>query len=209
MGKVHERTQCTQDWCLEHRLVLEQAAIAVGAQRLEQAEEHEHAQAVTEGAHRQGAELLHAVGIFAQQLVAQFGRIVGARLPQERCHVVIDGTLVAALEIDVPRLVVAYHHVARLEVTVEEAPRLALRRAVEQRPAQAVEVGLQLQLVHRVARRLEEAVLEVVQVPADGGLAETGFAEGIVLEVEALHGQELESWQVAHHPVEQLLHLCA
>ena len=71
MGKVHKRTQRAQNWCLEHRLVLEQASVAVGAQRLEQAEEHEHAQAMAEGAHRQGAELLHAVGIFSQQLVAQ------------------------------------------------------------------------------------------------------------------------------------------
>ena len=30
-----------------------------------------------------------------------------------------------------------------------------------------------------------------------------------MLEVEALHGQELQSWQVAHHPVEQLFHPCA
>ena len=194
MGKVHERTQRTANRCLEHCLVLEKAAIAVGAQSLEQAEEHENAQAMAECAHRQRAELLHTVGIFTQQLVAQFGRIVGTRLPQEGCHVVIDGTLVATLEIDVPGLIVAYHNVARLEITVEEAPRLVLRRAVEHRCAQAVEVGLQLHFVHRITRRLEETVLEIVQVPADGGFAETGFAEGIVFEVEALPGQELQPW---------------
>ena len=157
---------------------------------------------MAERAEGHGLEGLQGIEIVEEQAVAEVGVVAGTRLPEEGGDVVIDGTLVAALVVDIEGLVVEDHHVAGLEVAIEEAPSLARGGAVEERIAQAPEVVLEPELIHRIARRLEETILEVVEVPVDGSGTETGFAEGIVLEVEAPDRLELDSRQVAHHLME-------
>ena len=83
----------------------------------------------------------------------------------------MDRSPAAALEVDEPRLAVANHHVAALEVAVHEGRRVALQEDV----GQVVEVVLQAVFLKIKSGGLEEAVFEVVQIPKDGAFVKLGF----------------------------------
>ena len=82
------------------------------------------------------------------------------------------------LVIDEPRLAVAHHDVARLEIPVEEK----IRRRLQQETAQRVEIVFELLLVEGNVRELEKVVFEVVQIPAHGAPVEVAvrIAETVV-----------------------------
>ena len=93
--------------------------------------------------------------------------IFGRSLPEERCQVVVIRTFPSALIVDEVGIALAVeHHVARLEVTVEET--LHVRHGVVKICGQVLgkeaEVGLQLQLMEVDLRGLQETVFEIIEV---------------------------------------------
>ena len=110
-----------------------------------------------------GVAALGAAGIvvFGDEIAAQFVRIFCRCLPQERCKVVVERTLSAALEIDERRVALGVEHdIACLEVAIEERVG-GLGGEVF---GEKTEVGLKLQLVKVEFRRFEKAVFEVIEV---------------------------------------------
>ena len=146
----------------EVSLTFEIASKAVSAQHLQRAEEHEEAQPVDKMAHgRHFHVMLQRLIVFPNQLATQLEGIVGGSLPEERGQVVIERSLPATLkvyEIRIPSGV--EHDVTRLEVPVHEA----FHGLGSQVLGQETKVGFQLQLMEIQLRRLQETVLEIVEV---------------------------------------------
>ncbi len=101
----------------------------------------------------------------------------------------------AALVVDEPGLAVAQHHVAALEVAVEEVRGVGLEEEVDQ----PLGVALEAVLVERDLRELQEVILEVVEVPPHRRPVErrARVGERVVDDAAALH---LEARELGQHP---------
>lgn len=108
----------------EMGFALEVSAEAVCTQHLHQAEEHEQLQPSVECRPVHLANEWLGMGqIGVNQPFAQRLWIAGCCLPKERGKVVIDRASASALEVDEARLALrGKHHVACLEVAIEESP---------------------------------------------------------------------------------------
>lgn len=108
----------------EMGFALEVSAEAVCTQHLHQAEEHEQLQPSVESRPVHLANEWLGMGqIGVNQLFAQRLWIAGCCLPKERGKVVIDRAYAPALEIDEAGFALrSKHHVACLEVAIEESP---------------------------------------------------------------------------------------
>ena len=101
--------------------------------------------------------------VLVDQLAAQLVGIAGRSLPEEGGQVVIVGAAAAALVVyEVGLSLAVKHHVACLEVAVEET----VGRFGRQVAREHTEVGLELEFVEVELSSLEETVLEVVEVEA-------------------------------------------
>ena len=173
IGEVALVQQLTQildsgrDGLDEVLLALEIATETIGAQHLQQAEQHKQAQAVDEMVRLWHLSILfQRMIVFIHQLSAHLIRIFGRSLPQERGQVVIVRTTTTTLEVDEVGFAIAVQHdIARLEVTIEETLRVLLGSQVL---GQQAEVGLQLHFVEVELGSLQETVFEVVEVEQDG-----------------------------------------
>ena len=154
-------------------LALEVAAETVCAEHLQRAEEYEEAQTVYEVAQRRHlGVLLQRVVVFGYEFAAQLVAVACRRLPEERGEVVVERTASAALEVDEIRFAVGVeHHVARLEVAVEERVDVLGGEVL----GEETKVSLELQFVEVETRRLQEAILEVVEVEEHAVLVELGL----------------------------------
>ena len=159
----------------EMLLALEIAAEAVGSQHLQRAEEHEQGQPLDEMAGRWHLGIvLQRVIVFHHQLAAQLMRIAGRGLPKERGQVVIVRTASAALEIDEIGCWVLgvgrdHHHVAGLEIAVKEVVAVFGRQVF----GKHTEIGLELQFMEIQVGRLQETILEIVEVEQHAILPES------------------------------------
>ena len=145
-------------------LPLHVAPESVGTQHLERAEEHEEGQPLAEAfLVQRGEELVELVEILPHEVFAQRLGVAGRCLPEEGGHVVLQRTLHASLEIDEARPALRQqHHVARLAVAVEEE--MFLCSIARQVGREALQVGLELQLVEGEVGSFEKTVFEIVEV---------------------------------------------
>ena len=173
-------------------LLLEIAAETVGTQYLHGAEQHEVAELGHEVGLVHGLVLAQGVDVLVQQFLAEAVGIVGLGLPQERSHVVVDGTFAPALKVDEPRFTVLDHDVAALEVAVHERGRTAAQQYV----GHLLEVVLEAVLLEVESGGFEEAILEVVQVPQDAAAVELGLRIAVG-EVHAFGSGKLDGGQQA------------
>ena len=104
------------------RLLFKVAPETVGAQGLKVAEQHELAQLLTEmSLVKIWQESPYGTEIGRQHVFLQVFGVTGTGLPNERCNIVVDRALAAALEVYEVRNIVLKHYVAGLEVTVHES----------------------------------------------------------------------------------------
>ena len=97
-----------------------------------------------------------------QQLLPKRFGIGSPHLIDKRNDVVIHRAFSAALKIYEPRFTILHHHIPRLEIPIEKS-RVHIV-ASKQVVAKPLEVVLQGILVKFQPRRLEEAILEIVQI---------------------------------------------
>ena len=153
----------------EVSLALEVAPEAIGSQHLQRAEEHEQVEACLEvSLGRHLGIVLQRVVVFGDEVAAQLVGIFCRCLPEERCQVVVEWSLAPTLIVDEARLAVHEHHVAGLEVAIQEG----IARLCRQVFGQHAEVRLQLQLVEVQSCGLQEAIFKVVQVEEHAVLVE-------------------------------------
>src|SRR5208283_1364774 len=143
------------------RLALVEASEPVGAKRLQDA----HVDIRIVMLHKVGALQVHhtskAVEIVLQKLLAQRRRQVGFAVVEQRRNVVLQSALASALVVEKPRLALAQHHVARLEIAIEKI----LAVGGEQELRQPPEIVFQVLLVEGHSGQPQKVVLEVVQIP--------------------------------------------
>ena len=169
---------------------------------MQRAEQHKQRQAANKVAHRWHLYvILQRVVVLVNQLAAQLVRILCRGLPEERCKVVVVRSFSATLIVDKPRIaVVVEHHIARLEVAIQECVALLCSQIL----CQQSEVGLQLQLVEVNLRSLQEAVLKVVQVEQHAVNIKLSLRIAIA-EVESARAVHLHVRQLAYSALQQLL----
>ena len=175
-------------------LAFVQAAVPVGAQRL-----HHTDQGVTvivreERLPAKGGMLAGRRDVVFQEFVPDLPRDVGPGILQERRHVVLKRALPPALVVDVMGASLMPHDVAGLEVAVQEE--MGIRFQKERR--EPLEIVFEVLFVEVDRHKLQEVVLEVVQVPPDGLRVEP--APGITdREVQVRRRGDLETGQVVEH----------
>lgn len=175
------------------RFLLEVAAEAIGAEDLEDAEEDEVAESAMEAIGVDGLIFLDSIDVFVDELEAERVGEISLSLPEERSDVVVERTAATALEVDEPRLSVLNHDVARLEVAVHESEGVGLHELV----GEGIEVVLEATLFKFEPGSLEEAVLEIVEVPHNRTAVEGWDGEALG-EVETLSAGELEVGEAAN-----------
>ena len=156
--------------CRKCGFALVEAAEAVGAEGLQDADVDVGVVVLHERAAIERDECGEAVEIVVEQLLAQRGRQIGLAVVEQRGDVVLQRAFAAALVVEEERLAIAQHDVARLEIAIEK---VVVRRG-EQEFGEAGEVVFEGLLVEGNAGEAQEIVLEVVQVPGDGLAIEAG-----------------------------------
>ena len=189
-------------------LLLEIATEAVCAKYLKRTEEYKQRQTVDEVTHRRHLGIvLQRVVVFIDEFPAQLMGILRAGLPEERGEIVVIRTLAPTLIVDEPRItIVVEHHVASLEITVEETLHLGhgIVKVCRQILGEEAEVGFQFQLMEVEFGGLQETVLEIVQVEEhtiDIKLR-LGIAVGVVKVASA---SNLHIWQLTDGATQQFL----
>ena len=104
----------------EVRFLLEIATETIGTQHLQGAEQYEVTQLTAEIALIHRHVFAQRRDVIFQQLLPQLFGIFGFRLPKERGDIVKDRSFAPSLEVNKPWLALLDHHVARLEVAIEE-----------------------------------------------------------------------------------------
>src|SRR5579863_4100126 len=165
-----------------------EAAEAVGAEGLHDADVNVGVVMADEGFAINGDKFFERAKIIVEKLLAEIGREIGFGVVEERGDIVLEGAFAAALVVDEIRLAVAEHDVAGLEVAVEKI----IARGAEKKIGEAAEVVFERVLVERDAGEAEKIVFEIVEVPGDGLAVEAGdgIADGIV---EIAGGFDLET----------------
>src|SRR5690242_10040141 len=125
-----------------------------------------------------------------QKLLAQFRRQVCLSVVEKGSDVVLECAFAAPLVVKEIRPLVAEHHIARLEIAIEEV----IVRCGQQKPGEAVEVVFERLLVEGNSGETEKVVLEVVQVPGNR-LAIEARARVADLVVQVASGLNLEARQ--------------
>ena len=159
-------------------LALVEAAIAVGAHGLQEADEGKPAIKLLETRLVDPGQRGRGLQVLRLELIAEIEGQVRLGVEQQRGEVVGQRAAPSSLVIDEPRLTVAHHDVARLEIAVEKK----VGGRPQQKIAQRVEIVFELLLVEGNVRELEKVVFEVVQVPAHGAPVEGAvrIAEAVV-----------------------------
>ncbi len=146
----------------EMPLLFEISAETVCAKHLQRTEEDEHTQPLHEMTYgRYFRIVLQRLIVFFHKFAAQFVRIACRGLPQERGKVVVIRTAAASLKVD--KIGIARnieHHIAGLEVTVEEAVGRLRRKVLGEK----AEIGFEFQLVKIKLGGFQKTILEIVQV---------------------------------------------
>src|ERR1700752_4990908 len=143
------------------RLALYISAQAISAQHLQRADEHKAAPCAHENFAVAGGKLFEGIEIMCEQGFAKGIGQLRLRLKEQRSHIIRQRAAATALVIYDPRLAFMQHEVARLEISVQKE---SSRSAFEQ-IAQRLEIALEQCFIKRNARRTEETILEIVQVP--------------------------------------------
>ena len=182
-------------------LSLEITTESVCSKHLKCAEKHKQAESSHEVAHARHLRiLLQGIVIFGHKVATKLVAVTCRCLPEERCEVIIVRSLASSLEIYEVRIVVRVeHYVACLEVTIEERVGL-LRREIL---GKQTEVGLKLQLMEVELGRLEEAILEVIEVEEHAVLIKLGLRI-TVLPVQSACAAYLNVRQLAYGAHKQL-----
>ena len=183
-------------------LALEVATEAISTQHLKQPEEHAKLQSLAELLLVDLLILLQTLQIDLDEFLAQLFRIACRGLPKETCHIILNRTFPAALEIYEIRILLAIEHdIAGLEVTIHEGTTWDAHNVA----GHQLERCLQLQFVEIQTCSLEEAILEVIEVEQDVCLIKCFL--GITLgEVKSKGTTYLHGWQRVHCSV-HLLHV--
>ena len=134
-------------------LALKITAESVCAQHLQGTEQHEMHQTAAESLSVNLTVTAKRLNIYIYKVITQDGRISGAGLPKERCHIILHRSAASALEIYEPGLTVPDHYVTCLEVAVHER---IVRCIGQQDRSQALKVILQTGLVKLQSGCLEE-----------------------------------------------------
>ena len=129
----------------EAGLLLEEAAIAVRPQGLEDADQHVGRIQGPKGVTVDVGALGQRVEVVLEEVVAHLVGKRGLGVVEQRGDVVLQRPAAPALVVDEPGLAVAEHDVAGLEVAVEEVVGVGVEQEVDQR----LEVPLQRLLVER------------------------------------------------------------
>jgi len=182
----------------EMRALLDPPPESVGPQDLKCTEKDEDPQGLLESVPVHGHISLQRIEVLFDKLLLEVFRIARPGLPHERSDIIVQRPAASALEIDEPRLSVVKHHVACLEIPVHKAPGTFLEKVgLEQ-----VEIILETLFVELYGRRLQETVLEVIEVEIDhpgieglGGIADA--------EVQAFCTEDLHGWQGSYGVKEQ------
>ena len=165
MGKVLKGLGDAVD---EMLFFLPQSSEAVCAKHLEGAEEDKE------------MELLHEVllvylhvatcgsDVLVNQFLSEFIGILRGCLPKEGCHIVVDGTASASLEINIEGTSFFQHHIACLKIPIHEAHFLHC----QQIGTETTKILLQTYLMELYACELQIAVFEVVEVEHDARFIE-------------------------------------
>src|SRR6266852_1022562 len=150
---------------------LVEAAKAVSAQRLHDADINVGVVMLHERGAIKMKEAGQAVEIIIEQLLAQIGRQIGLGVVQKRSNIVLQRAFPAALIVQEEWLVFvqgsAQHDVAGLEIPIKKI----IAAGAQQQFRQAAEIAFQRLLVERDAGESEKVVIEV---PRDGLAIEAG-----------------------------------
>ena len=154
-------------------LALEEAAIAIGAEGLEDTHE-DVAPEVSEPVLTLLAFQSADIEIMVEEVESDYFREVAFGAVEQRGHIILCCATTASLIIYIIQLVILYHYVAALEVAVEEVSAVGLEEEV----GEAVKIILEKLLVERIVGELEKMVLEVVEIPEDGLTVEVAAGIG-------------------------------
>jgi len=159
-------------------LAFVEAAEAVGAKGLHDADVDVGIKVLEEDGAVQRDETFEVVEIMIEELLAKFRGQVGFGVVEERGDVVLESALAAALVVDEEGSAVAEEDIAGLEVAVEEV----VAGGTEEEIGKAAEIVFEGAFVEGNAGEAEEIVFEVVEIPGDGLAVEAGVgvADGIV-----------------------------
>ena len=158
--QVTDDSQRRRDAVDEGLFPFPEAAVAVAAEDLEHPEEDEKAEALPEMGFIDRSIGPEGIQIHLQKFFPEGLRIAGAGLPEERCHIVVNGSPAAALEVDEPGFPVHQHDVPGIKIAVQES----VGRLGQQVRPEAVEIVLEPDLVKLQPGEFQVVVLEVVQV---------------------------------------------
>ena len=183
----------------EVRLMLKVSAIAIGTQHLQCTEEHKVLQTLGKHLLIKRAIAPCRLQILLYQFAPHLGRKPCPCLPQERHQVILRRASPPTLKVDKPRLAIAYHDVARLEVTVHKR----IGTLLQQHLGHTVKVIFEVFLLKLQSCSLEEAVFEIVQVPLYAPSVQ--FGRGVAMrKVKLLSRAPLHIGQQPHHLPQQL-----
>ena len=143
--------------------LLYKSSETVGTQYLEHSEKAEPSESFHKGPTVHAHIFLKFGQITLQHLLLKCCRIFCSGMIDKRCHVIIYRSFPSALEVYEIRLGVTYHHITGIEVPVHEGLTFLSRQPI----GKSLELVLQKHFIESQARRLQEAVLEIVQVKKD------------------------------------------
>jgi len=178
MEEPAEIFQGVRDALEEVDFAFEEAAKAVSAERLHDANVDVGIKMLKEGGAVEREEAGEAVEIVIEELLAEFGGEIGFGIVEERGDVILESAFAAALVVDEKGIAIAEHDVAGLEVAIEEI----VAWGGEEEFGKAAEIVFECLLVEGNAGEAEEIVFEIVEVPSDGLAVEAGvrIADGII-----------------------------